>query len=72
MSAEDPTFTERMNERNGVRSVTVDGATVVADSIQDEIMLDRYKREINSQTSGGNSDALGLRFRKMTPPGGGG
>lgn len=72
MSAEDPTFTERMASRDGIRSVTVDGVTVTADSISDEIALNRYEQEVDATQSGANSDTLGIRFRKMLPPGGGG
>lgn len=72
MSAEDPTFAERLTARDGIRSVTVDGVTVTADSVSDEIALDTYNRRRAAQEAGADGDAFGIRMRKMNPPGGGG
>lgn len=71
LSAEDPTFSERMTDRNGVRSVTVDGTAVFADSVTDEIARDKYERQIAAQEAV-TGNAFGIRMRRQLPPGGGG
>lgn len=66
--ADEQTFEERMEDRGGIRSVTVDGTTVTADSIDDEIKLDRYRREVDR---GSVSPFSALHRAKIIPPGAG-
>lgn len=67
MAAEEQTFEERMEERGGIRRVAVDGTVVEADSIQDEIALDKYLRE-QAQAANGRNPWNCLGRRKIIPP----
>jgi hypothetical protein len=49
MSDTAPTFDENIADRSGIRSVTVDGMTVTADSVDDTIKADKYSRQLAAQ-----------------------